>query len=112
MSEFEDDNRYFASMRHVFYSLLAIADRARGREPRSSYRPFDEDPDFFFGDAFRALRDADVVVQDKQLLAETVAIGNEFADVMKQLGEEATRFDFMRDFDQFLDKHRSAGVNI
>lgn len=112
MSEFDDVNRYFESMRHVFYSLLAIADRARGREPRSRYRPFDEDPDFFFGDAFRALRDADVVVQDKQLLTGAVAIGKEFAAVMEQLGEEATRFDFMRDFEQFLDKHRQAGMDI
>ena len=37
MSEFDDVNRYLESMYRVFYSLLAIADEARGREPRRVY---------------------------------------------------------------------------
>ncbi|WP_141737950.1 hypothetical protein [Brevibacterium sp. HMSC24B04] len=68
MPEFDDVNRYFASMRHVFYSLLAIADEARGREPRRVYRPFEEDPDLFFDDAYSAVVDAGAIVDDDELL--------------------------------------------
>ena len=112
MPEFDDVNRYFESMHRVFYSLLAIADEARGREPRRVYRPFEEDPDLFFDDAYSAVVDAGAIVDDDELLAEAVAIGNEFLEVLEEEGTEEDRFNFRYYFDPFVEMHRQAGLDV
>lgn len=112
MSEFDDVNRYLESMYRVFYSLLAIADEARGREPRRVYTPFEQEPSLFFDDAYSAVVDAGVIIEDDELLAEAVATGNEFLEVLEEEGTEEDRFNFRYYFDPFVEMHRQAGLDV
>lgn len=112
MSEFDDVNRYLESMHRVFYALLRVADEASGREPVQKYMPFEQEPSLFFGDAYHAVLEAGAIVEDDELLAEAVAIGNEFLEVLEEEGTEEDRFNFRYYFDPFVEMHRQAGLDV
>ena len=112
MSEFDDVNRYFESMHRVFYALLRVADEASGREPVQKYMPFEQEPSLFFDDAYHAVLEAGAIVEDDELLAEAVAIGNEFLEVLEEEGTEEDRFNFRYYCDPFVEMHRQAGLDI